>query len=387
MQTTRTVFYRDFILVFIAQIAFNSVERLLMPTLPIYLKKMGSAEVEIGIFIGAFGLASLFSRPFTGKMLTNMSERTLMLIGSLFYIASSLAYIMIPPFWPLLFVRILQGAGFGFFHTASTTYVVNITEVSKRARVLAYFAVAMNIASAIAPPLGIVVADRFGFNWLFLVCIVVSVCMLCISSTLGKSHRESLSDPPKQSGFHMLSMEALPASMLGFVALFIVTSVATFYPLYAKSVGVSNPGLFFTVMAIMLVLCRTLGGRILDIPNRKIVVYPCIIICIISMAILSFSKTQPMFLLAAALLGLSQGFLMSTLMAFALEQSDSSTAPNVATFYVLSDTGVFLGPLAMGVISQYKGYPGVFFGLSVVSFMSLLYFLYISKKIHQKRSE
>jgi predicted MFS family arabinose efflux permease len=380
MQNSQHILTRDFILVFIAQVAFSSALQLLVPTLPIYLKSLGSTEIEIGILIGAFGLASVVSRPLTGRALIRMPEKTFMFAGAALYTISSMAYIVIPPFWPLLFVRILQGTGFGFFHTATTTYIINITEVSKRARAIAYLAVAMNIASAIAPPVGIELANRFGFTCLFLVCAAVSLCMVFVSVALGKSCREPVSETSVPGGIFMLSKEALPPSIVGFIALFVWASLTTFYPLYARSVGIANPGLFFTVMATMLIFCRTLGGRILDIPNRKIVILPCIVICMIAMVILFLCKTQVMFLVAAALWGISHGFLMPALIAFALERAGSSAAPVVATFYAFSDTGLFLGPLVMGVVAQYTSYPFVFLGLFVVSLISLFYFWYITRK-------
>ncbi|HEX2966733.1 MAG TPA: MFS transporter [Syntrophorhabdaceae bacterium] len=381
MQTSSGIFKRDFILVFFAQIAFNSVERLLVPTLPIYLKNLNSAEFQIGILIGAFGLASVFSRPFSGRMLAKISEKTFMLIGASLYIISSLAYIVFLPFWPFLFVRILQGVGFGFFHTASTTYVVNITEASKRARVLAYLAISMNIASAVAPPLGIVIADRAGFTCLFLICAAVSICMFCISSVLKRSRLVTASPGVSAStGSAIICKQAIPASIICLSSLFLMTSTATFYPLHARSFGIANPGLFFTVVAVVLVLSRTLGGRILDIPNRKIVIIPAILISMIGTILLALFKTQPIFLVAGGLLGLGQGFLMASLMAFALEQSRSQPGPVVATFFAFADTGMFIGPLIMGVVAQNMGYPAVFLSLFIVCLMSLMYFWYIAQR-------
>jgi MFS family permease len=73
----------DFILCFFAQFTFTSVFHLLIPTLPIYLSKMGSTEVEIGILIGALGVSSLVLRPFVGKALLRISERNFMVAGTL----------------------------------------------------------------------------------------------------------------------------------------------------------------------------------------------------------------------------------------------------------------------------------------------------------------
>jgi hypothetical protein len=54
---------------------------------------------------------------------------------------------------------------------------------------------------------------------------------------------------------------------------------------------VKNPGLFFTTVAVVLILGRTLGGRFLDLYNREKVIVPCLVAYIVSMAVLAFSET------------------------------------------------------------------------------------------------
>ena len=379
MQTPRNLFTRNFILAFLAQFAFTSVLQLLFPTLPIYLKKLGSTEIEIGVLVGVLGLASLISRPLVGRALMKAREKTFMIVGAVFYTLSSLAYIWIPPFWPLLLVRIVQGVGFGFFHTASTTYVVNGSEVGHRARILGYFALSMNIAGVIAPPLGIVLVNRFGFTHLFLVCTIVSSGMLFGSGLLGPVRKPLPAGDAHSDGF-LLSRRALPPSIISLMSIFIWASLTTFFPLYATSRGVTNPGLFFTVMAIMLILSRTLGGRIMDVSNKKRVIYPSILICAVAMGLLALSRTQPLFLFVAALWGTGHAFLIPSLMAFALERAGSSPSPVVATFYAVSDIGLFLGPLIMGIVARYTGYPTMFFCLSLIGISGLFYFWYFTRK-------
>ena len=74
----------------------------------------------------------------------------------------------------------------------------------------------------------------------------------------------------------------------------------------------------------MLILGRGFGGKILDIYSREKVIFPCLITCIISMAILAFSTTLPMFILAAVIWGMGNAFLYPTLLAFALDCGGSS---------------------------------------------------------------
>jgi hypothetical protein len=71
---TPKIFTRDFVLCFLGQFTFSSVFHILIPTLPIYLSRLGSTEVEIGILVGSIGISSLVFRPFVGRALLRIPE-------------------------------------------------------------------------------------------------------------------------------------------------------------------------------------------------------------------------------------------------------------------------------------------------------------------------
>jgi amino acid permease len=50
---------RDFVLAFLSQFVFSFAFSMLIPTLPIYLLRLGSREETIGILIGVFSVSSL----------------------------------------------------------------------------------------------------------------------------------------------------------------------------------------------------------------------------------------------------------------------------------------------------------------------------------------
>ena len=77
IQTIRKIFTREFALGFFSQFAFISVFYILIPTLPIYLLRSGSEEVEIGVLIGIFFVSALALRPFVGKALLRIPEKYL----------------------------------------------------------------------------------------------------------------------------------------------------------------------------------------------------------------------------------------------------------------------------------------------------------------------
>jgi MFS family permease len=125
-------------------------------------------------------------------------------------------------------------------------------------------------------------------------------------------------------------------------------ALVTFFPLYAINHGVTNPGLFFTAYAIVMISFRILGGRILDVYSREKVILPCLIAFFISMTVLAFSKTLPIFILVAVISAIGQAFLYPSLVAHTLDIANSSRGPVMGLLTAMGDLGIGLGPIIMG---------------------------------------
>ncbi len=191
----------DFILCCLSYLALAFVFTILIPTLPIYLSRSGSNEVEIGILIGSFAVSSLLLRAFVGRGLLRIPETTFMTAGALLYALTSLAYLFVSPFWPFLVVRVFQGIGWAFFTTASITLIANISSDAHRGQSFGYFYLAHNVSNALAPPLGIFIINNFGFTFLFLVCMGLSLCSLLVANKLGRRQVAPLENASVGGGF------------------------------------------------------------------------------------------------------------------------------------------------------------------------------------------
>jgi MFS family permease len=343
-----------------------------------YLSRLGSNEVEIGVLIGIFFSCSLVLRPFVGKALHRTPEKKLLITGALLYALASLAYLIAPPFWPFLLVRILQGIGFAFFHTASFTLIAHISPEAHRGQSLSYFSLAMSLSGALGPPIGIFLINHFSFSLLFLVCSGLSFCSLFITCRLG-SRQIIPSQDSSIEGSLLFSRKALPPSVMSSLSLFVWAALTAFFPLYAIRHGVTNPGFFFTMIAIMLFLGRAFGGKILDLYSREKVILPCLVSYIVSMAILTFSETLPMFILVATIWGVGNAFLSPALMAYTLDRVGSSVGPAMGTFTAISDLGLSLGPVIMGIVVHSTSYSVMFLCLVLMGIINLGYFYFFAR--------
>ena len=381
--TTQKILSRDFILCFFAQFTFSLVFCLLIPTIPVYLSRFEAKEAEIGFLIGIFSVSSLILRPVLGRALLSIPERNFMIPGTILYVFSSIAYLLAPPFWPLLIVRVIHGIGLALFSTSMFTLIANITPERHRGQLISYFYLSFNLAVALGPYFGMLIINQFNFVVLFLVCTGLSLCSLFITLKLGE--REIIpSEPPSFKLETILNREALPPSVIALMLNIMWGTLAAFLPLYALKHGVSNPGIFFIFLAITLALGRILGGRILDIYDRKKVIILCLIAIFISMVTLTFSTTLPMFILVAVIYGMGLALLFPSLLIYAIEKAGSAQGPAMGTFTALADLGTGLGPMMMGIILQGTSYPIMFSCLALTGAINFLYFYYVIGKRKRK---
>ncbi len=371
--TLRKILSREFVLCFFAQFAFTSVFHVLVPTIPIYLSRLGSTEVEIGILIGTFGIASLVLRPVIGKTLSRIPEKKFMLAGAILSVITSMAYIFTPPFWPFLFVRVVQGIGSAFFFTAALTFIANITPGAYRGQSLGYFFLSFNISMAVAPILGMFLINQFSFNILFSVCTVLSLCSLWIASRLTRSQLNAVEALPTDARSH-LDFRTLSPILVYLMVHMIWGALVAFFPLHAINHGVANPGLFFTAYASVMISGRVFGGRVFDVQRREKVILPCVIAFIVAMTLLAFSESLGMFILVAVIAATGHAFLVPSLFAYVLDLVGPSRGPAIGWLTAMGDLGLGLGPMIMGVILRLTSFPTMFLSLAFTGLLGLSYF-------------
>jgi MFS family permease len=188
-----------------------------------------------------------------------------------------------------------------------------------------------------------------------------------------------LQDSSVEEGF-FLSRKALSPSFIGFFFFYVWGTVCAFFPLFAINHGVTNPGLFFSTTAIMLILGRVLGGKILDLYSQERIILPCLVASIISMVILAFSTTLPMFILVAVIWGIGHSFFIPSLVVYALDRGGSSPGTVMGTVLAILDLGMSLGPVIMGIIISLTSYPIMFFCLALIGIVNLNYFYFFVRK-------
>ena len=234
------------------------------PLFLIYLARSGSSEREIGVLIGIFGVAALASRLFVGRALLKYRAESIIMVGALLAAITFLASIVFHPFWPFLIIRFFQGVTMGCIDTAAFASIIGVVPLAYRTRALGYLMLAFSLATAVAAPLGMFVINRYSFTMLFFSCAGLCFCALLLS---WKVKGQEVAIPQRDGPAHstsFLNLKIITPAITSFLQFFVWGAVMAFFPLYAIQCGVTNPGHFFSAMAITMIAGRLFGGRIMD---------------------------------------------------------------------------------------------------------------------------
>ncbi|HEY3110105.1 MAG TPA: MFS transporter, partial [Chloroflexota bacterium] len=124
---------------------FAGFYALLVP-LPRYLVAAGLPDWQVGLVLGAFGVASLIGRPIAGVASDRLGPRRVMLVGAASLLVGAVGVVATKSVGPLFALRILQATGYVAFTTAGTALIVSLVPPGERGRRLAVFGAAANVA-------------------------------------------------------------------------------------------------------------------------------------------------------------------------------------------------------------------------------------------------
>ena len=209
---------------------------------------------------------------------------------------------------------------------------------------------ASNVAMAIGPALSIILLQAYDFSILFSIGAGISLISLFLAFPIS----ETMVKHPKTPLF---SREALFPSALMFIVSLTYGSIVSFLSLFALKKGISNPGVFFSVFAVTLILVRALAGKLSDIKGRKYVIIPGMVLIAAGLGVLSTASALEIFLAAALLYGLGFGLVHPSLMALLVDRvSEAGRGAAMGTFTAAFDLGIGTGSILLGLVLQYYGF-------------------------------
>ncbi|MCL6635609.1 MAG: MFS transporter, partial [Peptococcaceae bacterium] len=336
-----------------------------------------------GLAMGVFLLAAVLFRPFAGRSVDKRDRRGIFLFGSAVFFLSALAFNLAPVLAVLLTARFVQGIGWAYCNTAAGTLASDIIPKSRLAEGMGYYGLSLCVAMGIGPDLALFLSRRYSFQVMFYACagFVFASFLLALFMRHRRAGGSNNPMPTGKALLLLLEKQALPPSLVMFFIASGYAAVISFLALYGQHRRVADIGLFFTAYAAVMIFSRPFFGRLADRKGYSIVLIPGIILCTLTVVIIYFAHSLPVFILAGLVYGIGFGAVMPPTQALSVmnvppERRGAATA----TYFLFLDLGLGIGSVLWGLVAGSFGYDLMYLIVIIPSLFALLPYLLFARR-------
>lgn len=366
---------------------FFFADYILITTIPLYALEIGGNASTAGAFIFVISTTALVLRPIMGNLMDVKTRKFIILIGTIALAIASLLYGLVASITAILVLAIIHGLSASAITTSGPTVVADVTPASRLAEGISMFGVATNLTIAVGPLVSLYLINAFSYSITFNVAFVLVLLSIVLTFLINYEKKEQkfagerIKTKKKINIKTLFEKTALKPSIYQLFLAFGLSAILTFIPIYGKSRGVDDIGLFFAFYAASAVIVSFITGKLVQTYGVRKVFLAGLIMQLIAFLFLAFAYSLPLMVTAALLYGFGSGsgFAIVSIIAMELAAPERRGAAN-ATIFAAMDIGIAVGSLVLGVISTKFGFTVTFILTASIMLVDIIAFNILHKE-------
>ena len=345
---------------------------LMTPLFPVYLSsEFGADKDTIGWVMAGYSITAVLARFVSGYLVDSFPRMVVLVVSYLLFTLCTGAYLLAGSLLVFAVVRTLHGAPFGATTVANSTVAVDSLPFSRRAEGIGYYGLSNNVASALAPSVGLAIygawSDFDALMWLAVALAVVGL-LVTNSTRLPRRPRPLPRKPFSFRGLVLWKGWSQGLSTICFA--FAYGVISTYVALYSiQELGITHGmGLFFLMFSVGLITSRLIGSRTLR--QGKIVQNGVVGVSLGLVGYILFAGVHAEWALyvSALICGLGNGHFFPAVQNMFINMcSKEERGTANSTLFVSWDIGAGLGTLFGGVLSEAFGFGPAFWVAALVN--------------------
>lgn len=352
---------------------------ILTPLLPLYMNDTFHVDKHVtGIVLSGYTLTALMARSISGYLVDSYPRRIVLLTAYFLFFAFFAGYIIAGTMTLFAFVRTLHGGPMGAVTVANSTAAIDVLPSSRRAEGIGYYGLSNNLATSIAPTVGLLIYEYIGnYDVIFALALLSAGIGWAINYTVKFRDRDIVpnKEPISLDRFYLKEAWSEGLCMIAFAFSYGVLS--TYLAIYGKEeMGItSGTGLFFFILSVGLMLSRLVGARTLKRGMCLENVSHGILISVFGYLLFAAVHNPFGYYGAALIIGLGNGHMWP-----GMQNMFVNIAPNnkrgTANSSLLTcwDIGIGLGVLLGGSLSEAFGYGTAFWAAWIANVAGVVFF-------------
>jgi MFS family permease len=373
---TGKIWSRNFVLLTLSNFLMCITYYALISTLPVYLvSELHASEVQVGVVLATYIIASVIIRPFSGFALEKFGRRTIFLISLFFYALFFAGYFIAITIASLVLLRFAQGLTWGVATISGSTIAVDITPKEKRGEGIGYFSLSTTLGMAVGPVIGLFVCHKWGYTAFFIAGLIISISGLISAYSLSLPRRLIVGRKIHFSWLTLFEKNSVRPSLNLLIIMTAYGGLLSFIALYGREIGIRNASLFFLILAGGIAISRFTAGRAFDKNGPSVILTVCLCLLILGYPVLALVKNAAGFYISAFIIGFGNGVVFPTYQAIVnnLAPENRRGAAN-STLYTALDIGMGSGMILAGLIAQNFNIATVFLVNTLICIAGLIVF-------------
>lgn len=383
---------KNYIKVWVANFMIFFSFMIVMPLLPLYLRDTFDTDKQmIGIVLSGYTLTALLIRPFSGYFVDSFPRKVVLLVSYFLFFFLFAGYIVATSLTLFAILRTIHGAPMGAVTVANSTVAIDVLPSSRRAEGIGYYGLSNNLATAIAPSVGLFVYHYVGsYNLIFLIALLTSGLGFFINATVEMKVRPLVKPTKSLSLDRFILVKGWSEGVTMACLAFSYGVISTYLAIYGEEVlGITTgTGMFFLILCVGLMLSRIIGARTL---RKGKIAQNCSVGVLISVFGYLLFAAVPNWIGyygAAIIIGLGNGHMFPAMQNMFVNLAPASQRGTAnSTLLTAWDIGIGLGVLLGGMaIELFKDYSAAFWLAWIVNASGVLfYFLYARRHYLRNR--
>ncbi len=356
-------------------ILFYSVVYMVLMILPFYALAQGESNSSIGAIMGVTMLASMFARPWAGRLIDKHGANRVFLYALIIFAISLLGYFThsLAVYW---IVRLVQGVVAACFSTAMEIITIDLLSKRLRAQGVSLYSLATVIPTTFGPALTLWLKDRVSFEEIFLLFFVMGALNIIFAFLLSnKTTKLELNSQRSTAGTlkdFLSQSKLLYPTLIMLLASVANGAIFVFLPLFLTESGSDHAATYFLAQMITLVVTRFVGSKWIPSDGSLSLKYMLLLASIICFGTFAIYFSQNLWWLIAAAIANGIGFALLypsllTFISFLVE--NESRGYFIGLFIGAADLGFALGSLVMGPIADWYSIHTIFLACGVCTLL------------------
>jgi MFS family permease len=350
-------------------LAFLGVTMLFL--LPVFLRRLGGNESDIGLVMGAGQLGAAVAIPVVGVLSDRIGRRRFLLAGYVLLAGGALGLLLVDELGPLLYVlRVIQGFGFAGCLVAGATMITDMAPPRRLAQAIGLYGVATLVTHALGPAIAEAISVKYSFRVVFIASFGFQLAGLLMSLRIRETRHTGIAPVAEPLWRIALRPQLRMPLLAGVLQATSFGAVVNFLPDYVSQHRFGRVSPYFIAYSLSSLVVRVGFGDLSDRVGRRRVALPTFFGYSLGMLMLAWLTASWQLWPIGALLGLTHGLSYPALNAMAVERGEPAIRGRVMSLYNLSfNIGMTLGAFVCGAIAHAAGYPTMYMWAAVIVVM------------------